>query len=734
MSYDLLADAVDALAANTAALTAQSLLTQQVSEAAGNAATEGAQLSAVSAEEAAEHASNAGNAAKAAVDTFAVKLADLERGSVNVGHRNSDVFTKLSDFIAATDFTGTDAEAIVKAGEFCATNKKQLRIDRDVTITALAAPIELRCSYYQQPGVTVNVNNTGLLKGLFKFTTAQTGTVVTGVTGLAEGSTKLTGLPAAVPGSWLVISSTEELIKDTSAGAYVKQEVVIIADILGGLCSPLMSTYDSPTITLFAPEDTLSVDGLVIKGDGTTINDSNHNMVEIYRRSANIEGLSVQNAPNRGSQIKFNQTTVCSLKNPKITGHTDGNGYGILAFMTETLFVENPAISNCRHAYAARHDKNTMIVGGYMAEVIDSHWGQNLVVMGTSIVGQIQYAGRDISVTGCHQIPLDYCIRVRNTSPELKGKVIYEGNTVTLDASRMAGTHFAYYTSGLSTGTYEYGRSLAQPDLVSIKNNILKVVQMPANISYARMLTATGFRYTLGTRFNIAGNTRTDTSRTIYAITGFVKADNVDLIQSPVVFVDGETNLGVSVVSQNTAVELGRGFTLDIKNVNSFTLFANTNALVESKLRDVSCAGWVLPAGGAHANTDNGRLVQDGMQFNGVMPVEFSRIMAGEIFFRSMPNDSVSYIRPRNDFGQLSVISRNSLQWSGIAAYDVEASGAFNQTVFAGGGFATRTGALTGTTGEATKLTLSPATDGRVYIENRAGAALSLHLKEMNLG
>ncbi|MNO52547.1 hypothetical protein D3C76_429710 [compost metagenome] len=107
--------------------------------------------------------------------------------------------------------------------------------------------------------------------------------------------------------------------------------------------------------------------------------------------------------------------------------------------------------------------------------------------------------------------------------------------------------------------------------------------------------------------------------------------------------------------------------------------------------------------------------------------------MNGEIFFKSMADDTVSYFKPSKEFGHISVLTQNSLQWSGMAAYDAQASGVFNQTIYAGAGFATATGVLAGTTGADGFLTISPAVDGKVYVENRAGAALTIQIKELNM-
>lgn len=732
MSYELLAQAVDLLSDSNDSLKANVLMVKSATEQARDAAQAHViNALAVGVEVSAELLAS-DQVAIARVEAFREVLSGTY-GTLEVGHLDSNLFVKLSQIPSASDFAGDDVAAITAAEAFCFAQKKSLRIDRDVTINSLAAPLTMRCGVQQQAGVTINIANAGITSGLFKFTTSQAGTLISGVGGLTEGSTKLTGLPATPPGSWLVIESTEELIKDTSAGTYVKQEVAIIADLLGGLTSPLNTTYSNPTIRLFTPEPSLAITGLTIKGNGVEITNTSHNLVEVYRRSAFVDNLNVSGVPNQGSQIKFNQSVGGFLKNPTIIGHTVGNGYGVLAFMTETLFIENPTITNCRHAYAARHDKNTLIVGGTMAEIIDSHWGQNLVVMACTIIGQIQYAGRDLSVTGCQQTPKDYCIRVRNTSPELKGRVVYRDNVVNLDSTVMAGTHFAYITFGLSSGTFTFGRNLAQPSLVCIKDNHLNIISMPTNITYVRMLTSQGFSYALGTRFEIEGNTRTDYSKTMDLLTGFVKADNVDLSVNPIVYVRGEKNCRISITSQNAAADLGKGFSLELHELTDFILFASPNTLVNSKLFNVTCAGWALPSGGVQANIDNGKLQQFNMAFNGAVPVEFSRIMAGEIFFKSMPDDSAAYFKPNREFGHLSVLSQNSLQWSGMAGYDVQAAGAFNHTMFAGAGFATTTGVLSGTTGADGFLTLSPAVDGKVYVENRAGAALTLQIKELNM-
>lgn len=736
MSYEQLTQSVDNLAVVNADLKSTVVTVRTAAEASRDAA----QAFAIDALGAASEVTGellaadqlAGLAAEAKVNLLRQQMATTSGGS-GIGHRATDLYAKLSDIISTIDFVGDDVSALTLAEAYCSTNKKVLRIDKDLTILSLPTPLIMRCGLQQQPGTTINIINSGITAGLFKFTTSQTGKVISGIGGLTEGNTKLTGLPATPPGSWLLIESTEELIKDTSAGAYVKQEIAVIADILGGLTSPLNTTYTSAVVTLFTPEPSLMVSGLTIKGNGAEITNTSHNLVEVYRRGAVFDGFDVSGVPNRGSQIKFNQTPMGSLKNPNIVGHTVGNGYGILAFMTENLFIEHPTITNCRHAYAARHDKNTLIVGGTMAEIIDSHWGQNLVIMGCTVIGQIQYAGRDLSVTGCQQTPKDYCIRLRNTSPELKGRVVYRDNVVNLDSRHMLSTHFAYITFGLSSGTFTFGRNLVQPSLVTIKDNHLNIISMPSNITYARMLTSQGFEYSLSTRFEIEGNTRTDYTKTMDVLTGFVKADNVDFTVNPTVYVRGEKNCRISITSQNTLPNLGKGFSLELHELTDFILFTNTNALVDSKLFNVTCAGWALPAGGTQANVDNGKLQQFNMTFNGALPFECSRIMTGEIFFKNIPDDTVVYFKPSREFGHLSVLSQNSLQWSGMAGYDVQASGVFNQTIYAGAGFATTTGVLTGTTGVDGNLTISPALDGKLYLENRAGAALTLQCKELNM-
>lgn len=660
---------------------------------------------------------------------------DPAKGAGIVGYRERDVYLKLSDWVASSDFAGSDSAALIAAEAHCFTNGKTLHIDKNLSIPTLSGPIDFRCSVVQQPGTEINIVNTSITGGLFRFKTAQIGTVKVGVSGLTEGSTKLTGLGIVQPGSWLIIESAEELIKDTSAGFYVKQEIAVLADASGGLTAPLNTTYSAPTITLFTPEPPLLARGLNIIGDGSEITDTNLDLVEVFRMPVKINDLSITSVPNQGAQVRFGYCPPCELNNPKIEGHTTGNGYGVLAFMTEGLSISNPNVYNCRHAYSGRHDKNTKIHLGSMSEIIDSHWGQNLIVDGVNLIGQVQYAGRDLTVINGQQTPMDYGIRIRNTSPELKGRVIYHNNTVNVDASRMAGTHFAYLTSGLSSGTFVFGRNLQQPDLVSIKNNHLNIIgTTPTNISYARMLTNTGFEYDLLTRFEIDGNTRTDYAKTIDFLAGFTKADNVAFTRNPKVIARNEKNCRISVTSLNTAARLGEGFELDFSGLEAFILFMNPNAIGESRLTNIACSGWALPTGGAQANVDNGHLKQLGMSFSGAVPVEISRIMRGEIFFRSMPDDTASYFTPGHDFGHLSVVTQNSLAWSGLAAYDAQTAGAFNQTIFAGANFATTAGILSGTTGADTFLTISPHTDNRVYVENRAGAALTIQIKEFNFG
>jgi len=114
-----------------------------------------------------------------------------------------------------------------------------------------------------------------------------------------------------------------------------------------------------------------------------------------------------------------------------------------------------------------------------------------------------------------------------------------------------------------------------------------------------------------------------------------------------------------------------------------------------------------------------------------VSPKLFNRLNAF-----SANNEVISFSAPAGE-GLLYVSVNNLPTHTGLVHYRAEAAGAGITNIGGGANFSTSTGVLIGTTGTNGNLTVSAHTDGKIYIENRAGFAVNCyvtHLSSMTFG
>lgn len=192
------------------------------------------------------------------------------------------------------------------------------------------------------------------------------------------------------------------------------------------------------------------------------------------------------------NNITFNNPTVTNI-------HHD---YGIALNKCANTVVNNGYITGCAHAITGRHSKNVSVNGGYYSKVIDCHWGHDYVIDGATIEGSgVMYAGTDITVKNCN---FPSCsgglLIVREDTPELMGKVIYENIAV-------KGTN-VWNLFGVGYGdwkTYiDYGRELKSPDLISVTNIVadvattcnFSVIKLPTVLSKTNNVAPIGKIYT----------------------------------------------------------------------------------------------------------------------------------------------------------------------------------------------------------------------------------------------
>lgn len=94
--------------------------------------------------------------------------------------------------------------------------------------------------------------------------------------------------------------------------------------------------------------------------------------------------------------------------------------------------------------------------------------------------------------------------------------------------------------------------------------------------------------------------------------------------------------------------------------------------------------------------------------------------------FTSFADDSAISFTPPYSVGFIAVLVNDGPTFSGNVAYRAEAGGTGTAIVGGSANLEVTTGVLNGTTGSDNKLTVSAFTDGKIYIENRAGSTIAI--------
>lgn len=100
----------------------------------------------------------------------------------------------------------------------------------------------------------------------------------------------------------------------------------------------------------------------------------------------------------------------------------------------------------------------------------------------------------------------------------------------------------------------------------------------------------------------------------------------------------------------------------------------------------------------------------------------------GDVFELTIADDAAASVTPFRNTGIAEIATAGFVQYSGLVSYDSGASSAMAGLALAADVDVT-TGALSGTTGVDTKLTVSSHTDGKIYIENRTGATRTVYVR-----
>ncbi|MFA1821151.1 hypothetical protein ACDX78_13425 [Virgibacillus oceani] len=250
------------------------------------------------------------------------------------------------------------------------------------------------------------------------------------LTGLYEGSTKVEGLPAERGATW-IIRSNERLIKrnNPTNPEYQKAEASVLIDNEGGIYPPLDTTYSDKSgifeCYFIEKEDhVLTIEGFNFIYNGEEKAD--RRAMLINRSDVLLRDINIINKTNLGiaTMIRTVDAANVFFENVKGSGaNPDDLGYGISVGRSCNIRFNNCEITDCRHAITGRHAKNVIIDGGIYSD-IDSHWGNNYIIKNLTVIGLIQFAGKDIKIDNIKSYTGSAILSIRHDTPSLRGVVV----------------------------------------------------------------------------------------------------------------------------------------------------------------------------------------------------------------------------------------------------------------------------------------------------------------------
>jgi len=563
---------------------------------------------------------------------------------------------------------------------------------------------------------------------LITLTTQQVGTTVDPltVTGLSELSYSVGGFGPVAAGDFAVIDSDEELIKRSTGGHYTKDELIVFKNSSGGLSVGVMENHDLgqiASITKFKAEKPINAKINVSKSSGSV--DIN-GLVTVYRRSVNIKINC--NVENDGANLRIEECPSVSIKSPVISGSTSGLGYGVLGLKTGSILIENPNITNCRHGYSGRHDKNVTITGaGWIANDVDSHYGYNMnICNGVTIVGDVSFAGRDVRVCGINHVPENYGIEARPDTPEIKGIAHYKGNSVIINT----GNDYSAIVIGTgATSFFDYGRSLSSPASIDVSGNNFDAVSIGVNFRHVWQRQPQNYTRSNPKNINISNNSFSSVNPNyIQGLADFTKSDKITSTHDTSVNICGEESIVNNVDDLYLGSDLSWGYKLScdrIKNlVNRIDSGAFSGGIVTnchiSNLRNKTTSLTGVTASIGFWSFDN--CTFSTTAFDSAQNQR--HIAFGKCRIQLMPDDSVIEFKPvtGRQTGLITIIRQSDGNKSGAFTFDCVSPTSSKMVKF-GLSPAIQTvdnTTLTGTTGNDGDVTIS-CNDGSIYLENRSG-------------
>lgn len=309
-----------------------------------------------------------------------------------------------------------------------------------------------------------------------------------GLTGLVRGSTRIIGLTGRA-GQTISLSSTEILTpRFGHASPYFKSEACLVITDDGDIWPPLDCTYDDVgnlTLTAYPVEPGIVVSGLRIRADNVG---SQNSLVSVQRSHVTFMGLDLR-VPDAevastyiGVDIRDSVGTFFDA--PYVAGlGSDTLGYGIFGQRTAWTVINDGVVTECRHGFSGRHQKEVHINGGYYRAIanespLDSHWANGFYVRGAVLEGGSDDCRGGVGVCGSNVRITDTEVRrcrsiafIRSDTPELDGFFVAENNVLRVPTSTsyiyLLGMHSAFE----SYADFFDGYIQRQPEVIKIRGN-----------------------------------------------------------------------------------------------------------------------------------------------------------------------------------------------------------------------------------------------------------------------
>lgn len=265
----------------------------------------------------------------------------------------------------------------------------------------------------------------------------------TGWASLTRGKTEANALNAV--GKNLFLLSTEVLIERIGSGGspYRKQEFIRCPLPAGSFSTALVCTYTSLanlTVTAYEPSHPITVAGLNVLRTGASGGvESNRGSIVVTRDNVTLESPTVINAgPSSPIPVAI-EVSYCAdvvVNNPQVRGYNySGLGYGIIAGTTIGLTVNAANIQDCRHAFTAAYDTDTVLNGGSYSREIDSHWTNRFTANDVNVYAAagssaFEFAGYDVTLNNPVAVNGRSLFGIRTDTPHLGGKVVIKNPRV----------------------------------------------------------------------------------------------------------------------------------------------------------------------------------------------------------------------------------------------------------------------------------------------------------------